>query len=225
MITPPVKLVIFDFDGTLYALPRFLKLRVTLSLISSAGILSRMGRVRDWLRMQEFPTRSELFQAFFHELASATGKPAEVIERWYFDDFNPAVVRMLRRSCRPRPGLGDLLGRLSAAGVAAAIVSDIGCIDERLRALRISPDCFSVLLSTEETGALKPHPRSFLAVAEKSGVLPAETVVVGDRNDLDGAAARAAGMQFLHVSSSDRAAPPGTLSWPRAVTELQSIAG
>lgn len=219
----PVRLVIFDFDGTLYALPRFLKLRVTLMMFSSVGILRRMSRVRDWLRRQEYPTQRELFQAFFQELGRSAGKPAEVIEKWYFNDFNPAVVRMMRRNCKPRPGLDDLLDHLSAAGIKTAIVSDIGFIDERLQALQISPDRFSVRLSSEETGALKPHPRSFLAAARKVGSPPAETMVIGDRIDLDGAAAQAAGMQFLYVSPSDRSTPPGALSWPRLLSELRII--
>ena len=45
---------------------------------------------------------------------------------------------------------------------------------------------------------LKPHPEGYLSAAERLGVAPSACLVIGDRDDADGAAARAAGMA-VHI--------------------------
>ncbi|MCB9916751.1 MAG: HAD hydrolase-like protein, partial [Planctomycetes bacterium] len=42
-------------------------------------------------------------------------------------------------------------------------------------------------------------PDGYLEAARRLGVAPAECLVVGDRDDADGAAARAAGMAFRRI--------------------------
>ncbi|HEV8245640.1 MAG TPA: HAD family hydrolase, partial [Polyangiaceae bacterium] len=62
-----------------------------------------------------------------------------------------------------------------------------------------TPELFDVVVASGEPGGprrLKPHPEGFLRAAEALGVAPARCLVIGDREDADGLAARAAGMGF-----------------------------
>ncbi len=49
-------------------------------------------------------------------------------------------------------------------------------------------------------GRLKPWPDGYLLAAEQLGVAPGECLVIGDRADADGEAARRAGMAFRRIA-------------------------
>jgi FMN phosphatase YigB (HAD superfamily) len=91
-------------------------------------------------------------------------------------------------------------------------LSDYGCVKERLEKLGLPVSLFDMVSSCEAAGALKPHPRPFLAIAEKWGIVPGNILVIGDRGDTDGEAAKNAGMQFVMVSDALRVSP-GALRW------------
>lgn len=61
---------------------------------------------------------------------------------------------------------------------------------------------FDVVVANGEPGgpdALKPEPSGYLRAAERLGVHPKDCLVIGDRDDADGQAARAAGMAFRKI--------------------------
>ena len=83
------------------------------------------------------------------------------------------------------------------AGGKAALVSDYPA-QEKLDAMRIR-QLFDVVVASGEAGGpgrIKPWPDGLLAAAERLGVPPDKCLVIGDRQDADGEAARAAGMDF-----------------------------
>jgi beta-phosphoglucomutase-like phosphatase (HAD superfamily) len=66
-----------------------------------------------------------------------------------------------------------------------------------------------------EAGRLKPDPAGFLAAAQRLGVAPAACLVIGDRDDADGAAARRAGMDYQAVQAGLAALEADLLARPR----------
>ena len=65
-----------------------------------------------------------------------------------------------------------------------------------------APDLFDVIVASgEENGPrrLKPDPEGYLRAAELLQVAPERCLVIGDRDDADGGAARAANMAFRLV--------------------------
>ena len=63
-------------------------------------------------------------------------------------------------------------------------------------------DLFEVVVANGEAGGprwLKPDPDGYLSAAGRLGVAPERCLVLGDRADADGEAARRAGMTFRHV--------------------------
>ena len=77
---------------------------------------------------------------------------------------------------------------------------DVGEIvhGEKLDALGAG-DLFDCVVASGEPGGpelLKPHPDGMLKAARALGELPEACLVIGDRTDADGEAARRAGMAF-----------------------------
>ena len=59
-----------------------------------------------------------------------------------------------------------------------------------------------VVVSSGEPGGpskLKPDPEGYLSAGSRLGIDPGRCLVIGDRDDADGAAARAAGMGFCLI--------------------------
>jgi HAD superfamily hydrolase (TIGR01549 family) len=98
---------------------------------------------------------------------------------------------------------GALLGELArfrAGGGRTALVSDYPA-EAKLAALG-ARELFDAVVASGEPGGpdrLKPAPDGYLCAARALGVAPAECLVIGDRDDADGVAARRAGMAFRRV--------------------------
>lgn len=141
---------------------------------------------------------------FAAELASRTGTTADAAAAWYQKEFMARFLELLENRAICRPGLLPLLSRLRSAGIKLAVVSDIGLIEERLRAIGVPPEAFDTLLCAEQTGELKPSPRSLLAVAEQWGCSPEQILMVGDRVDRDAKSAQNAGMDTIIIDNLPR---------------------
>ncbi len=87
-----------------------------------------------------------------------------------------------------------------AKGGRTALVSDYPA-QRKLDALGCR-ELFDVIVANGEKNGprrLKPDPEGYLLAAKLLEVAPAVCLVIGDRDDADGAAARAAGMGFRLV--------------------------
>ncbi len=71
---------------------------------------------------------------------------------------------------------------------------------DKLEALGIDPSPFDLLISAPELGALKPSEPCVRCVMEMLGAKPETTLFVGDRDEKDGASARAVGAKFLKIN-------------------------
>jgi HAD superfamily hydrolase (TIGR01549 family) len=194
-----IRAVIFDLDGTLYEWPRLLKTRVALSLWTDLHILRHVSASREAVRGLGFEDGEALDRAFIAELSRRAGLSPAAAGRWYELRFIHSFITQLGRHCRPREGVMDLLEHLHRRGLRLGVLSDYEMVAERLEAVRVPVTSFDLLMSAGESGALKPSPRPFLLAARRLGVDPPEVIVVGDRDDMDGAGARAARMTFHHL--------------------------
>jgi phosphoglycolate phosphatase/putative hydrolase of the HAD superfamily len=191
--------VLFDLDGTLYD-SRALRRAMLFEL--AAYHLARPWRVGDLVILAAFRRERErraieapddLSAAQYAWAAQALGVSAErvrsLVERWMLE----APLRHLS-ACR-RPELPLVLEGLVSRGKRIGVVSDYPA-EAKIRALGVAVDC--VVSSVDpEVNRLKPHPRGLLVAARRLGASPERCLVVGDREDRDGAAARAAGMRCV----------------------------
>jgi putative hydrolase of the HAD superfamily len=205
-----VKAVTFDVDGTLYA-SRAIRFPMLLANWWRLSALRVGMRVREELRTRAF----ESGQAMRDEEARIVGErmdldPAKA--RAILDEiFDASLSRVLPRA--RHFGLRETLESLLATGVKIAVVSDRR-VDDKLRALKLDDLPWVARISAEDTGWLKPDPRPFLRACETLGMNPSEVRHIGDRDDTDGAGARAAGLSYVRVS--------GPAEIARAVDDLMA---
>ncbi len=190
-----------DLDGTLYrARPVKLCMGAELLLAGREHIPALRAFRREHERLREElvqpvadPYRLQLERAA-GQVGYDVGRLRSLVHEWMIRRPRRWIARFARR---------ELLAELAAArarGALMALVSDYPA-REKLAALGAG-GLFDHLCANGESGGpprLKPWPDGYLMAAAALGVEPANCVVLGDRPDADGEAARRAGMSFRLV--------------------------
>lgn len=84
---------------------------------------------------------------------------------------------------------------------------------------------FGVIVDSAQVGFLKPDPRIFLAAAEKLGITPGRTVMVGDSLARDMAGARAAGMAHIWLAPDPASQGQPCCQDDRVIQSLPQVEG
>lgn len=198
------RLVVFDLDGTLYRqgpvrrgmLAEILAAPPEAGPGRPLGRLARLSLLRRFRRLREEISLSapEGFDAaLFARLARETGRGEPELRALAHDwmERRPLPRLMAARV----PGAAELIAALRARGRAVAVWSDYPVTD-KLAALGIEAD-HHLWAGDPGLGALKPDPAGLRLAMARAGAAPEETLMVGDRLSHDGAAAKAAGVDFL----------------------------
>lgn len=192
-----------DLDGTLYRhKPVQLAMVIELLLFGWGAIktLRTFRHAHEALRGQDADAATLALRPFQRQLnhaAQTLGRPAEDVERVVQEWMFRRPLKWVARS--KRADLLDEIGRYRAAGGKTALVTDYPA-SAKLSALG-AVALFDLVVSNGEPGGpskLKPDPEGYLSAAARLGVPPEACLVIGDRDDADGAAARAAGMS-VHI--------------------------
>jgi len=187
-----------DLDGTLYA-PRPLKVAMAAELafmgLPAVRILRCFRQQHELLRHEAGTYEPSPFEEQVKRTADILKVPAgrvdTVVREWMIHRPCKWVKRFRRRS------LLDEITAFRAEGGRTAIVSDYPA-QEKLLALGAETLFDRVIASGDAGGPkhLKPTPESMLLAASALEVEPKRCLVIGDRADVDGAAAASAGMEF-----------------------------
>ena len=200
-----IRAVGFDIDGTLY--PAFsLYRRLFFKSLKQMPLLLAFNEVRHELRAlltsPEFRARNiqgvEALHRFQAELAAKRLKADpdtvyDAIESFFYtasvDPFTSITMY---------PGVVDTLDKLKAKGLALGALSDFPC-DRKLDLLGLSSK-FDVIMTSEETGLVKPDRRSFDLLAERLEADNGDVLFVGNSESYDVKGALAAGMRAALIS-------------------------
>jgi putative hydrolase of the HAD superfamily len=195
-----IRFVAFDVDGTLYD-QRRLRIRIARDMLLDAALrrsLDAVAVVRTYRRLREELGEREVAEfdrVLVARTAEACGCRPErvdaIVEEW----IGRRPLAYLGR-CR-FPGLVELFDGLRHHGKIIGILSDYPAA-AKLDALGLSADH---LVSASDVGLLKPNPRGLEALIAKAGTTARQTVLIGDRADRDGAAARRIGAWSLIKSA------------------------
>lgn len=189
---------IIDLDGTLY-MPRPLKWAMAAELLLSGvtvvRVLRRFRQQHELLRAEAGTYEPSPFDEQVKRTARDLKLSADAVDK---------VVRewMIARPCKwlhrfKRHSLLDEITAFRAEGGRTALVSDYPA-RAKLAALGAS-NLFDRVVASGDPGGpkrLKPNPDGLLLAASALEVEPKRCLVVGDRPDVDGAAASAASMEF-----------------------------
>ena len=201
-----IDLVVFDVDGTLYD-QRRLRLAMLGLLLADAlrtRSLGTMRTLRTFRRVRESLGDAPA-EAFMQEQYARTalrhGTRAEEVERLATEWLERKPLPMLA-ACR-YPHVDSLFAALLRSGRQVAVFSDYPA-SAKLEALGLHVD--HVVCATDpHIGRLKPDPAGLVAIMRACGAGPRQTLMVGDRADRDGEAARRVGAHAL--IRSDRPIP------------------
>lgn len=216
---PSIDGVIFDVDGTLFdhlALrrPMMLKLIGEVLLLRMSPrdvhVLQTFRRERDRLAWAE---AEDIGRRQFEVVAAKLARPPAAVEaiamRWLCEEPLPLVARY---------GFADIvrfIDGLRRRGVRVGVFSDYPTAGKlKVLGVEVEVACDA---GQPEIGRLKPHPAGFLHVARRLSVDPARCLIIGDRDDRDGEAARRGGFQLLLKTDS---ASPKTAGRFAAYAEL-----
>jgi FMN phosphatase YigB (HAD superfamily) len=196
-----------DLDGTLYS-ARWVRLAMAVELAvfgwSAMRTLRQFRHDHEAVRAEQSSgqalssAHASPFARQLARTAETLALPAAEVERtvhdWMFERPGKWIGRF------PRRALLAELRAFKAQGGRSALVSDYP-VRRKIDALG-ARSLFDVIVANgEEHGPrqLKPDPEGYLRAAELLKVEPARCLVIGDRDDADGGAARAAGMGFRLV--------------------------
>jgi putative hydrolase of the HAD superfamily len=196
-----IRLVAFDVDGTLYD-QRGLRLCMLREMLGAAvrnreigfiRILSAYRRIREHLgeALQE-----DFEQQLIARTAAQVGCSAQQVQS--------TAAEWLER--RPLPHLlryryahlPELFRGLRQQGRQIGIFSDYPARD-KLAAMQLEADVI-VSAVDADVRVLKPHPKGLQVLMSRAGVSASETILIGDRAERDGSAARAAQAACLLLS-------------------------
>lgn len=202
-----VRAVLFDVDGTLYdqqGLRTAMLLRLSRACLlrpitgmQTLKILKAYRSAQEEMRWQD-RDYSDLSSAQIELASKSTGRPADEVRKCVMHWMEKSPLDLLLRY--RRQGLVEFLNELRQRNVLVAACSDYPARD-KLTALGI--DSYFDVVNTaqdEEVGRFKPHPRLLETTLRRLRVSNQEAIVIGDRPEVDGAAASRAGLECLIVT-------------------------
>ena len=193
-----VGLVVFDVDGTLYdqgALRRDMARALALDALRARS-LKTLRILRAYRRLREAMSEEDVedFEPrLVARVAVACGVEASDararVEDWM-------LARPLSRlAARAYPGVAELFAALRRGGKIVGVFSDYPAA-AKLAALGLVADAV-VAAGDPLVQRLKPNPRGLELLMRNSGLGPDRTLLIGDRPERDGEAARRAGAMAL----------------------------
>lgn len=217
-LPPGCRLAVFDLDGTLYEQA---PVRRAMAAELLPGLATAKGRAR-FVALRRFrKLREEMSddaprgfdRALFSRVSAETGMTEKALRDLVEEWMGRRPLRHLRRA--RVPGAGELFAALRDRGVQIAVWSD-HAIGGKLDALGLAADHL-VSATDPEIDTLKPDPAGLAEALRRADCRAEEALMVGDRMERDGAAAKALGVPFL------LRAPKGPSGIPR-VADFEGLA-
>jgi HAD superfamily hydrolase (TIGR01509 family) len=196
------KAILTDLDGTLYS-QAALRRRMVLQILRAFSLQPRRGW-RTIRILRAYRLAQERLRALEAPCDLGT-EQLRLASEWSgcrLDHCGAVVERWMEReplahlpTC-VRPGARAFFREARQRGLRLAVCSDYPA-RQKLAALGLE-DCFDALVYAQEpeVGRFKPHPRMLQVALQRLGVAPEDTLCLGDRADVDGAAARNAGVRY-----------------------------
>jgi HAD superfamily hydrolase (TIGR01509 family) len=212
-----VTTILFDVDGTLYhqgGLRRAMLGRLLMAAIANpfAGVttfraLQAYRKAQESLRGAE--VEGALASAHLRLACEQCGAAEEVVAQAVGRWMEKEPLALLERFVDP--ALRAFLSAARARGVRLGVFSDYPAAT-KLHAMGLT-EFFDVIVAAQDAAVnrFKPHPSGLLEALRRLDAAPDRALYVGDRHEVDGAAARAAGVPCIIVGR--RSLPAASEGW------------
>jgi HAD superfamily hydrolase (TIGR01549 family) len=193
-----IKVCIWDFDGTLYRASDALNLAIIeadYELIMRHTGWNKAKTIEEFHKIYKVKTPSSTETAA--ELAGISVKEA-AIECELYKDRRPFLSRDQQ--------LIDMFATLSGYTHYFLVNGIQEKVKESLVVLGVSADIFVEIVTAEVVGANKPQLNGFNYILHKTGLLPQQHLMIGDREAVDLVPAKSLGMKTCLVWSDTASA-------------------
>lgn len=180
-IPKTLKCIIFDIDSTLYTNQEYAHEQVDIQIRHFATLKGMTPEVARKL-IGNFRSEHEKTQGSKISLGNTLthfGIPISESIRWREDLIDPA--QFLTRD----PALIKSLNTLAKHFTLAAVTNNPVIPATRTLEVLGVFFYFKTLIGLDTTGVSKPHERPFMLASEKTNIVPAHCLSVGDRYDID----------------------------------------
>lgn len=198
ILTPDVRAVVFDLDGTLYA-KRGMVWHIICSEWRDLHYLIAERLTRLVMRGCRYADEAQFYDAFFRGMASCRLFSAEQARTWYNERYMPHMVEVIRSHFHLAEWVPDFQAACKQKNLRVAIYSDYGYVREKMHVLGLDEKAFDVVISAAELGGLKPNAETASILCEQLGVMCKSVLFVGDRRKTDGATAKNVGGKYFRV--------------------------
>ena len=178
--------IIVDLDGTLYY-----QKPVRIAMLKT--MLLHFWRFRDFLIIKRY---RELFERGLNKQERLSRLPENapsVVQEWMIKRALPYLTRYRDNA------LISLLNETKKNGKTIIVYSDYPVI-EKLAAVGFTPD---QAYSSNDVGCMKPNPDGIIRILQTQGLNPGDCIVIGDREEKDGALARNMGANALILPANE----------------------
>lgn len=187
-----IEAVAFDIDGTLYEQWRIHQ-KAVFHYITRPFFFLKFGLVRNELHGIEplkdfFKVQAELMAKKLH---CSTEKAQKMLDKNVYSGLKKYFTKIPLVDY-----VEETFVKFKNAGLKIALLSDFPP-EQKGEIWGLKKYC-DVILGTEELGALKPDPYSFLKMAEKLNVKPEKILFVGNSKKYDVKGSKAAGMKCAY---------------------------
>jgi putative hydrolase of the HAD superfamily len=190
--------VAFDLDGTLYPNYR-LNIKLIPFIIMELPLLVAFGKARTIIRKEQENGAIEHNDFYKHQAeitAQLLGAPVESIKE-KIDTLMYRGWEPLFKTIELYRYVPETLTAFHNSGYKLGLLSDFPP-EKKLEHLRIS-EFWDAVYCSEYSGALKPHPLSFIKLADKMNLPPEKILYVGNSISYDVAGAKKAGMKTAWI--------------------------
>ncbi len=189
---------IFDLDGTLYDKKGLKKWMVLRALRDRRPLRMFIAekKSREELCLQDTGTID--YATLYEHIARHAGCSVEKACQWYEQWYMPSMVSQIHLHCALRPGIRERLEKIRKEGDRMLILSDYGCIKEKLQAIGIDESYFSFFLDSPSLGGYKPSSCVFRTALEIAGAQAEDCLMIGDNAVKDGGSEKI-GIRFIHI--------------------------
>jgi len=229
----PLRLVLFDIDGTLIDHDGAAAAAVQQWLIAmswaDAGTIA--GLVAEWDEIAErhFPAYRARLTTFqgqrrlrLRDFLPRVGIDASTWSDGRLDDLFNTYLVAYEAAWRSFPDAEPCLGALRSVA-QIAVLSNGNQEQQEQKVSRTGLGRYiDVVLTSDQLGVAKPDPRAFELACVHLGVPARAAVYVGDRLEVDALAATAAGLRGIWLNRNGGAVPPGVEAVD-SLTDLPSL--
>lgn len=196
------KTVIFDVDGTLYSLDQmhfYIFCEMFKYYFFHPWKYKELFIIRDFRHVREYlalagvkNVNDQQFSLVAEHLQVDIGLVKKTVDFW----INKRPLEYIRRCLRPK--IKELIDRASSLGLILVYFSDYDP-EPKVRRLGLKYDYF-FNASSKQIDALKPSPKGVEYILQQLSLRAEDCLMIGDRQDKDGAAAIAAGLEYFIVN-------------------------